>query len=150
KCAAKDQLANSSPSCISLQHHRVWIIGRHSTASWNCPTICRLLLFTADLILSIRAQHTRTKGEDKIFWQLTEWVRELKFSRSKRGVSNNATQDAFMNAHNKTQFSYAKIKCALKDSSCDSPISTNLMLTILASNASSSLTKMLKCPSHKE
>ncbi|KAG5580039.1 hypothetical protein H5410_050666 [Solanum commersonii] len=51
-----------------------------------------------------------------------------------------------MNAHNKTQFTYAKIKCALKDSSCDSPISKNLMLTILASNASSSSTKVFKCP----
>ncbi|KAG5580504.1 hypothetical protein H5410_051131 [Solanum commersonii] len=51
-----------------------------------------------------------------------------------------------MNAHNKTQFTYAKIKCALKDSSCDSPISKNLMLTILASNESSSSTKVFKCP----
>ncbi|KAG5571857.1 hypothetical protein H5410_061623, partial [Solanum commersonii] len=51
-----------------------------------------------------------------------------------------------MNAHNKTQFTYAKIKYVLKDSSCDSPISKNLMLTILTSNASSSLTKVFKCP----
>ncbi|KAG5595503.1 hypothetical protein H5410_036735 [Solanum commersonii] len=51
-----------------------------------------------------------------------------------------------MNAHNKTQFTYAKIKCALKDSSCDSPISKNLMLTIVASNASPSSTKVFKCP----
>ncbi|KAG5610919.1 hypothetical protein H5410_022200 [Solanum commersonii] len=64
----------------------------------------------------------------------------------KKGVSNNATQDSIMNAHNKTQFTFAKIKCALKDSSCDSPISKNLMLTILASNASSSSTKVFKCP----
>ncbi|KAG5630401.1 hypothetical protein H5410_002118, partial [Solanum commersonii] len=41
------------------------------------------------------------------------------------------------------------IKCALKDSSCDSPISTNLMLTILASNASSSSTIVFKCPHTK-
>ncbi|KAG5571378.1 hypothetical protein H5410_061144 [Solanum commersonii] len=58
----------------------------------------------------------------------------------KKGFSTSATQDSIMNAHNKTQFTYAKIKCALKDSTCDSLISTNLMLTILASNASSSLT----------
>ncbi|KAG5610342.1 hypothetical protein H5410_021623 [Solanum commersonii] len=32
-----------------------------------------------------------------------------------------------------------------KDSNCDSPISTNLMLTILASNASSSSTIVSKC-----
>ena len=68
----------------------------------------------------------------------------------KKDVSNSATQDSIMNAHNKTQFTYAKIKCALKDSSCDSPISKNLMLTILASNASSNSTKVLKCPHNKD
>ncbi|KAG5630312.1 hypothetical protein H5410_002029 [Solanum commersonii] len=55
-----------------------------------------------------------------------------------------------MNTHNKTQFTYAKIKCALKDSSCDSPISKNLMLTILASNASSSSTITFKRPHRKD
>ncbi|KAG5599704.1 hypothetical protein H5410_031074, partial [Solanum commersonii] len=64
----------------------------------------------------------------------------------KKGVSNSATEESIMNAHNKTQFTYAKNKCALKDSICDSPISKNLMPTILASNASSSLTKVFKCP----
>ncbi|KAG5630360.1 hypothetical protein H5410_002077 [Solanum commersonii] len=54
-----------------------WIIGRHSTTSRNCSNICRLLLFTADLILSFRAQHSRTKGEDKTFWRLAEWVRRF-------------------------------------------------------------------------
>ncbi|KAG5590284.1 hypothetical protein H5410_040798 [Solanum commersonii] len=49
----------------------------------------------------------------------------------------------------KTQFTYAKIKCALKDSSCDSPISTNLMLTILGSNASSSSTIVFRRPHTK-
>ncbi|KAG5619702.1 hypothetical protein H5410_004920 [Solanum commersonii] len=73
---------------------------------------------------------------------------KLKLSRSNRDVSNSAAQDSIMNAHNKTQFTYAKIKCALKDSSCDSPISKNLMHTILASNASSSSTKVFKFP-HK-
>ncbi|KAG5575767.1 hypothetical protein H5410_055901 [Solanum commersonii] len=62
----------------------------------------------------------------------------------KQGVLNSATQDSIMNAHNKTQFTYEKIKYALKDSSCDSPISTNPMLTILASNASSGSTKVFK------
>ncbi|KAG5599447.1 hypothetical protein H5410_030817 [Solanum commersonii] len=54
-----------------------WIIGRHCIASWNCSAICQLLLFIANLILSFRAQHTGTKGEDKAFWQLIEWVRRL-------------------------------------------------------------------------
>ncbi|KAG5580927.1 hypothetical protein H5410_051554 [Solanum commersonii] len=64
----------------------------------------------------------------------------------KKGVSNSATQESIMNAHNKTHFTHVKINCVLKDSSCYSPISQNLMLTILASNASSSSTKVFKCP----
>ncbi|KAG5586081.1 hypothetical protein H5410_046515 [Solanum commersonii] len=54
-----------------------------------------------------------------------------------------------MNAHNKTHFTHANINCALKDSSCDSPISKNLIVIRLASNASSSSTKVFKCP-HKK
>ncbi|KAG5610435.1 hypothetical protein H5410_021716 [Solanum commersonii] len=83
KCAAKDHLAKlvgivdqlSDPP-FGLVHRRLalafciivfWIIGRHSTVSWNCSAIRRLLLFTADLIRSFRAQHTGTKDEDKTF-----------------------------------------------------------------------------------
>ncbi|KAG5571229.1 hypothetical protein H5410_060995 [Solanum commersonii] len=62
------------------------------------------------------------------------------------GDLNSATQDSIIKAHNKTQFTYSKIKCSLKESSCVSPISKNLMLTILASNASSSSIKVFKCP----
>ncbi|KAG5572020.1 hypothetical protein H5410_061786 [Solanum commersonii] len=54
-----------------------WIIGRHSITSRNCSVICPLLLFTANLIISFRAQDTGTKGEDKIFWRLAEWVRRF-------------------------------------------------------------------------
>ncbi|KAG5610579.1 hypothetical protein H5410_021860 [Solanum commersonii] len=54
-----------------------------------------------------------------------------------------------MGAHNKTHFTHAKINCALKDSSCDSQLSKNLKLTILASNASSSSTKVFKFPHTK-
>ena len=64
----------------------------------------------------------------------------------KKDVSDSATKDSIMNAHNKTQFTYAKIKCALKDSSCDTPLPKILMLAILATCASSSSTKVLKCP----
>ncbi|KAG5599997.1 hypothetical protein H5410_031367 [Solanum commersonii] len=46
-----------------------------------------------------------------------------------------------MNAHNKTQLTHARINCALKDSSCDSPLSKILKFTIFASNVSSSSTK---------
>ncbi|KAG5585684.1 hypothetical protein H5410_046118, partial [Solanum commersonii] len=67
----------------------------------------------------------------------------------KKDVSNSATQDSIMNAHKKTQLTHAKINCALKDSGYDSPFSKNLKLTILASNASSSSTKVLKFPHTK-
>ncbi|KAG5615141.1 hypothetical protein H5410_014965 [Solanum commersonii] len=67
----------------------------------------------------------------------------------KKDVSNSVTQDSIMNAHNKTKHTDAKINCALKDSSCDTPFSKNLKLTILASNSSSSSTKVLKCPHTK-
>ena len=68
----------------------------------------------------------------------------------KKDVSNSAIQDRIMNAHDKTQLTqHARINCPLKDSSCDSPLPKNLMLTILASNASSSSTKVLKCPHTK-
>ncbi|KAG5576270.1 hypothetical protein H5410_056404 [Solanum commersonii] len=51
-----------------------------------------------------------------------------------------------MNAHNKTQFIYARITCVLKDSNCDSPLPKILMLAILATCTSSSSTKVSKCP----
>ena len=40
-----------------------------------------------------------------------------------------------MNAHNKTQFIYARINSVLKDSSCDTPLPKILMLAILATCA---------------
>ena len=54
-----------------------------------------------------------------------------------------------MNAHNKTQFTYARINCVLIDSNCDTPSPKILMLTILATCASSSSTKISKCPHTK-
>ncbi|WMV45309.1 hypothetical protein MTR67_038694, partial [Solanum verrucosum] len=45
----------------------LWVIGRHSTASRKFSAMCRLLPFSADLILSFRTQHTRTKGEVRPF-----------------------------------------------------------------------------------
>ncbi|KAG5631612.1 hypothetical protein H5410_003329, partial [Solanum commersonii] len=44
----------------------------------------------------------------------------------------------------KTQLTNARIHYVLKDSSCDTPLSKILKLTILASNASSSSTKVFK------
>ncbi|KAG5571281.1 hypothetical protein H5410_061047 [Solanum commersonii] len=67
----------------------------------------------------------------------------------KKDVSNSATQDSIMNVHKKYQLTWARINCALNDSSCDSPLPNNLKLTTLASNASLSSTKVFKCP-HKK
>ncbi|KAG5630293.1 hypothetical protein H5410_002010 [Solanum commersonii] len=50
-----------------------------------------------------------------------------------------------MKAHNKAQFTYARITCVLKDSNCVTPLPKILMLAILAT-ASSSSTKVSKCP----
>ncbi|KAG5571498.1 hypothetical protein H5410_061264 [Solanum commersonii] len=59
------------------------------------------------------------------------------------GVSNSATQDSIMSAHNKTQFTYARINCVLKDSSCDTPLPKILMLAIRATCGSSRSTKSI-------
>ncbi|KAG5631518.1 hypothetical protein H5410_003235 [Solanum commersonii] len=128
----------------------LWVIGRHGTTLRNFSVMRRLRPFSADLILSFKAQHTGTKGEYVIYWQFADlhfFILLASFSHFCSIMSmlslklqipktSSATQDSIMNAHNKTQFTYAKIKCSLKDSNCDSPISTNLMLAILVSNAS--------------
>ncbi|KAG5595038.1 hypothetical protein H5410_036270, partial [Solanum commersonii] len=54
-----------------------WIIRRHSTASQNFSATRHLFLFTANLILSFRAQDTGIKGEDKTFWRLANRVRRF-------------------------------------------------------------------------
>ncbi|KAG5631714.1 hypothetical protein H5410_003431 [Solanum commersonii] len=61
----------------------------------------------------------------------------------KKGVSNSATQDSTMNAHNKTQFTYARFNCVLKDLGCDTPLAKIIMLAILVTCASSSSTKSI-------
>ena len=68
----------------------------------------------------------------------------------KKNVSNSATQDSIMNAHNKTQLTLARINYALKYSCCDTPLSKIFKLTILSSNASWSSTKVIKCPQIKK
>ncbi|KAG5580038.1 hypothetical protein H5410_050665, partial [Solanum commersonii] len=89
-CAAKDHSINlvgiavqlgDLPFCLVHCHITLafiiimfWIIRRHSTTSQNCSTTRRLLFFTTNLCLSFRAQHTGTKGENKTFWRLAEWV----------------------------------------------------------------------------
>ncbi|KAG5580572.1 hypothetical protein H5410_051199 [Solanum commersonii] len=68
-----DQLGDSP---FVVVHHRLapafsivvlWVIRRHGTTLWNCSVMHQLLPFSVDLILSFRAQHTRTKGELRPF-----------------------------------------------------------------------------------
>ncbi|KAG5615611.1 hypothetical protein H5410_015435 [Solanum commersonii] len=59
-------------------------------------------------------------------------LKQTRVELFKKGVSNSATQESIMNAHNKTHFTHAKNNCALKDSSCDSSLSKNFMFIILS------------------
>ncbi|KAG5571271.1 hypothetical protein H5410_061037, partial [Solanum commersonii] len=136
---------------------------RCGAALQNCSATRPLLLFIANLIFSFRDQHTGTLGEIKAVRWLSQWLRQssgllffiisaafkTQVHQFKKDVSNSATQDSIMNAHKKYQLTWARINCALNDSSCDSPLPNNLKLTILASNASLSSTKVFKCP-HKK
>lgn len=54
-----------------------------------------------------------------------------------------------MNVHKNTQLTHARMNCAPKESSCDSPLPKNLILTILASSARSGSTKVIKFPHTK-
>ncbi|KAG5605591.1 hypothetical protein H5410_027083 [Solanum commersonii] len=82
-CAAVDHLASLieiadqlSDSPFGVVHHLLapsfniillWVIGQHGTASRNFSSMFQLLLFSTDLILFLRAHHTRTKGEVRPF-----------------------------------------------------------------------------------
>ncbi|KAG5571659.1 hypothetical protein H5410_061425 [Solanum commersonii] len=95
-----------------------WIIGRCSTASQSCSAIHRLLFswpicsFPSGLSTLEQKANMRSIGDSP-----NGFVQSFK-----KGVLNSATQDSIMNSHNKAQFTFAKIKCSLKDSSSDSPI----------------------------
>ncbi|KAK6787585.1 hypothetical protein RDI58_016110 [Solanum bulbocastanum] len=75
---------------------------------------------------------------------------KLIFSNSTRMSHTVLQSNSIMNAHNKTKLTHARINCALKGSNCDSPLSKIFKFTILASNASSISTKVLKYPHNKD
>lgn len=54
-----------------------------------------------------------------------------------------------MNTHNKSQLTHGRINHALKDSSCDSLLPKTFKFTIVASNGSSGLIKVLNFPHNK-
>ncbi|KAG5615087.1 hypothetical protein H5410_014911 [Solanum commersonii] len=115
---------------------------RHSLAHWN---IRRDHSQLATHLMSPNRGFINTLNLN--FWLSSSKTQVQQF---KKYVSNSATQDSIMNAHKKAHFTYTSIKCALKVSNSNSPLSKNLKLKILASNASPSLTKEIKCPHRKK
>ncbi|KAG5595620.1 hypothetical protein H5410_036852 [Solanum commersonii] len=134
----------------------------------NCSATHRLLLFIADLIFSFRAQHTGTLGKVKVFRRPAKRIRrssgllffifsavlflfanKTQVQQFKKGCLKQCYTRLNHECTYKTQFAHKKVKYALKVSSCDTPLSKILNLTILASNASSNSTKVFKCPHTK-
>ncbi|KAG5580097.1 hypothetical protein H5410_050724, partial [Solanum commersonii] len=145
----------SSPFNFYLQHLHVldhWAIGNYFTEllddASTSPFPRRL-----DLFLQGSAHWNIKRGDPQAFFS-SSFQPPCSFLPSnvhfKEDVSNSTTQDSIMNVHNKTQLTHARINCILKDSSCDTPLSKILKLTILASNASSSSTNVFICPHTKE
>ncbi|KAG5631833.1 hypothetical protein H5410_003550, partial [Solanum commersonii] len=54
-----------------------------------------------------------------------------------------------MNAHNKTQFTYASINCVLKDSSCDTPITKDSHARNTCYLCNQAQQEISKCPNIK-
>ncbi|WMV37533.1 hypothetical protein MTR67_030918, partial [Solanum verrucosum] len=68
-----DQLGDSPFSVVrrrlapAFRIVMLWFNGQHGTALWNFSVMRRLLPFSADLILSYRAQYTGTKSKVRPF-----------------------------------------------------------------------------------
>ncbi|KAG5590897.1 hypothetical protein H5410_041411, partial [Solanum commersonii] len=151
KCAPKDLLAylcvldnwarqhffaESLGNMLTAPFHRQFAPFLQGSTHWNKRRICNLL------VIFRMGSAIRRSSFLRYFSFFCSLLHDTNSSSViQKGVLNSSTQDSIIYAHNKTQFTYAKIHCALKNSSSDSPILENLMLTILASNASSSSTK---------
>ncbi|KAG5590734.1 hypothetical protein H5410_041248 [Solanum commersonii] len=106
-----------------------------STASRNYSVTHQLLLFITELTFFFRARYTRTKGD----------------LQADRRLANRAQRSSGLHffvlfirlvPSCQTQLTHTRINCILKDSSCDTPLSKILKLTILASNSSPSSTNL--------
>ncbi|KAG5620007.1 hypothetical protein H5410_005225, partial [Solanum commersonii] len=155
--------SSSSSFCFCLQHScilRHWVIECCFTELIdNAPTAhfhCRLNLLLQGLAhwnirrdLGPFSDLPNSLGDPQERPSFVSQSQYRNLRQFKKDVSNSATQDLIMNIHNKAQLTYARINCILKGSSCHTPLSKILKLTILASNASSSSTKVFKCPHTK-
>ncbi|KAG5590355.1 hypothetical protein H5410_040869 [Solanum commersonii] len=125
---------SSSPSSTNLLHHHA--LGHW--AEWYC---------FADLLgdaSAASAQHTGTKGKVRPFGDSPNGLGDPQAFISLL-FSSLFVPFLRRSVHGLFNFKYLK----LKDSSCDTPLPKILMLTILASNASSSSTIVFKCPQTK-
>ncbi|KAG5606589.1 hypothetical protein H5410_028081, partial [Solanum commersonii] len=151
----RDPNPNLEDKTLSIFNGSFSIISRNRDQLGNSPfgVVHRRLALAFIIVVLWRSAHWN-KRQSKTLWRLAKWTRRssglhffILFSlfvpfcnqtqvlSFKKGVSNSATQDAIMNAHNNTQFTYAKTL-----------LPKILKLAILASNASSSSTKAFEFP----
>ncbi|KAG5581038.1 hypothetical protein H5410_051665 [Solanum commersonii] len=107
-----------------------WIIGRYSTISGKCLTTRPLLLF----IVTAFGDSPNVLGDPQALFS-SSFQPKTEVRQFKKDVSNGATLDSIMNAHTRLNLLI-----------CDTPLSKNLKLTILTSNANSSSTKESNAP----
>ncbi|KAG5571376.1 hypothetical protein H5410_061142 [Solanum commersonii] len=133
KYLKKISAGNSSTSTDFSFHHRFDPL----------PSGLCILEQRAEFVLSANRQRCLAMLRLQLLHSFQPFYSFLRISSFNKGVSNNATQDLIMSAHNKTQFTYARINYVLKDSSCDTPLPKILMLTNLATCASSTQPKSI-------
>ncbi|KAG5569048.1 hypothetical protein H5410_058814, partial [Solanum commersonii] len=152
KLCYEGPLGEISQNCRSTRSWHTGTLGE-TMAIWQLAQWFRrsssLLFFVLSAALFLFAHECTCFVPQSKYRKIKDLHHKTQVQQFKKDVSNSATQDSIMNAHKKTQLTHARINCALKNSSCDSPLSKILKFTILASNASSRSTMVLKCPHTK-
>ncbi|KAG5571411.1 hypothetical protein H5410_061177 [Solanum commersonii] len=125
-----------------LLSHRRLVLAFNIFTFWTIGLL-RILEQRVEFVLLVNRQRCLAILKLQLPRSFQPFCSFLRLSPFKKGVSNSATQDSIMNALIKTQITYARNNCVLKDSSCDTPLPKILMLAILATCASSSSTKCI-------